>query len=199
MPVKTKGQSKEPIRYGKKVEQKVVANEKSIRTIRSKSAPPVANLGKETAKEILKKRKEIKYSPAICRTVIAFMKKGYSEKVVPAHLGIPQRIFLTWKNRYPELSDAVEEGKLHAQLWWETLGIKAAQGKVKNFNAACWNFNMKNRFNWKDRTEVSGDDEHPVSVRVIKFSETNEDKTIEGEWKRVENKEPDNKPKSDLN
>jgi len=135
-----------------------------------------------------------RYHPGICDQVIAFLKRGYSKEVIAAHLGINRKTFGRWEKEHPALQEAVAEGLLYSQLWWETLGIKAASGKVKGFNASAWVFNMKNRFGWKDKQEISGDEDRPISVRVVKFSDMQQEKVIEPEWRKIENLEPDNKP-----
>lgn len=137
-------------------------------------------------------RRSNTYTKEVPNIVTAFLKKGYSRDVISAHLGISKDTFLQWRKKHPELEKAVEEGLIHSQLWWETLGIRAAQGKVRGFNASAWVFNMKNRFGWRDKTEVSGDEDKPISVRVVKFSEMQEveAKVLEPEWRKIENLEP---------
>lgn len=133
-----------------------------------------------------------RYHKAVCKIVTDFLKKGYSRQVISAHLGIHYNTLARWEKEHPELQEAIAEGMVYSQLWWETLGIKAAQGRVKNFNASAWIFNMKNRFGWKDKTELSGDEDKPISVRVVKFSDMQktQEKVLEPEWRKIDNLKP---------
>lgn len=129
-----------------------------------------------------------RYDPSVCEKVVQFMKKGYGQDVISAHLGVSTRVFHGWMERHRDFRDAVEEGKRYSQLWWETQGIKAVQGQIKGFNASVWIFCMKNKFGWREKQEISGDEDRPVTVRVVKFSDTQE-KVIEPEWKKIESVE----------
>ena len=145
------------------------------------------------SKDSYRKGKNI-YTKQVPEMVLAFLKKGYSRDVISAHLGITRNTLFKWEKEHPALAQAIEDGTVHSQLFWETLGIRAVQGRIKGFNATAWIFNMKNRFGWKDKTELSGDEERPISVRVVKFSEMQEtqEKVLEPEWRKIENLEPDN-------
>ena len=132
---------------------------------------------------------ETRYHPSICDKVINLMKKGYSQEVISAHLGVNVNTFQKWMGK-GEFRMAVEEGKRYSQLWWETQGILAVQGKIKGFNSAVWIFNMKNRFGWRDKQEITGDEDKPISVRVVKFSDMQDEKVVKSEWKKIEKLEP---------
>lgn len=99
------------------------------------------------------------------------MAKGYSKTVVAASLGISRKVFWEWERRHLALAEALKEGEMLSQLWWETEGLKAMQGGTPGFNAAVWIFNMKNRFGWRDKQEITGDDDKPVSVTIMKFAD----------------------------
>lgn len=81
---------------------------------------------------------------------------------------------------YPEWSAAKEEGITRCQQFWEMagrnmmLGLKTEQkdkdGNIKSIdytkgNATVWIFNMKNRFNWKDKVDHTTDDK-PINEIV---------------------------------
>lgn len=57
---------------------------------------------------------------------------------------------------YPEdfVREDLNESFRKGQYVWEALGLKGALGRVPNFNATSWIFNMKNRYGWKDKKEL---------------------------------------------
>jgi len=65
----------------------------------------------------------------------------------------------------PIFSAAVNRCKALCQIWWETRGMHMAMGE--DGNAAVWIFNMKNRFNWRDKSDVahSGEIDTPQMSR----------------------------------
>jgi hypothetical protein len=56
---------------------------------------------------------------------------------------------------------AIEQAERECRLFWEKEGIENMyiQKDGGSFNSAVWIFNMKNRFNWKDRTDVTSNEE----------------------------------------
>ena len=67
-----------------------------------------------------------------------------------------RRLFYRWLDDEQEFRDTINEGRAYSEIYWEKIGIGiTASGKG---NAATWIFNMKNRFKWRDRTEVEVDD-----------------------------------------
>ena len=153
---------------------------------RSKASTVPAKRGRPKDSTAPWRKGETRYHPSVCEKVINLMKKGYSQDVISAHLGITINVFHKWMNK-GEFRMAVEEGKKYSQLWWETQGIRAVQGEIKGFNSAVWIFNMKNRFGWRDKQEITGDEDKPISVRVVKFSNMQpEEKVVSAEWKKEE-------------
>ena len=84
------------------------------------------------------------------------MAKGESIAEVCAELGICKTTFYKCKERYDEFADAVKKGETLSEAWWAKLGRGGAAGQV-DINATTWIFNMKNRFNWTDKTEMKAD------------------------------------------
>jgi hypothetical protein len=67
-------------------------------------------------------------------------------------LGIAQS---AWETLLKDSEDfRLTENKRRAlcEVWWERQGRKMATGG--DGNATVWIFNMKNRFNWRDKTDV---------------------------------------------
>jgi len=102
------------------------------------------------------------YKPEYCETVIELMSEGASKAEVCLELNCDFQSFLNWQKKYPEFFEAVKRGLHLSKGMWEKMGRKAAFGKVENFNATAWIFNMKNRFGkmddfsekWSDKQEV---------------------------------------------
>jgi hypothetical protein len=79
--------------------------------------------------------------------------------------------------------EKLEQANIAYEMFWEEIGQRGTKGhsvdvietdpetgkktiKRQSFNATAWIFNMKNRFNWKDKTEV----ENTGVVKVVKIS-----------------------------
>lgn len=99
------------------------------------------------------------------------MAAGYSKTVISGLIGVSRKVFWEWEKRHPALAEALAEGEVLSQAWWETKGLSAASGQLPGFNAAIWIFNMKNRFGWRDKQEITGDADKPVTVTVMKFAD----------------------------
>ena len=72
---------------------------------------------------------------------------------------------------------AAHDCRLLSQVWWETVGRKLATGSPGSANA--WSFNMKNRFGWRDKTEITGDPNAPMQHEVKKRVFTREELAAE--------------------
>jgi len=50
-------------------------------------------------------------------------------------------------------TDRIEVARRKRQLFWESAGRDGTMGRIKEFNALSWKFNMGNRFDWKEKGE----------------------------------------------
>jgi len=60
-----------------------------------------------------------------------------------------------WMEEEEEFSQTIKMGKLLSEAWWHKTGRKNLG--TKEFSYTGWYMNMKNRFGWRDKQEVSHD------------------------------------------
>lgn len=94
-----------------------------------------------------------KYQLEFCQRAVEFMSEGFSKEAFAGELGVCKQTIYNWMEEHSEFLDAIRKGEEGCRLWWEKLGRAGAAGKVVNFNATAWVFNMKNRHGWSDKME----------------------------------------------
>jgi hypothetical protein len=127
-----------------------------------------------------------KYKKKYCSLLIEHMRNGLSFDAFAGVIEVNQDTLHEWKKRHKEFDKAYQNGKALSQLWWEQIGKAGATGQLTRaeeeidpvtgravmkrvpttFNAATWIFNMKNRFNWRDKQEVENIGEAKTKVTV---------------------------------
>lgn len=114
-----------------------------------------------------------KYKKEFCERLIKHMEDGLSFEAFAGEIGVAIDTVYNWNKKHPEFSEAKKIGTAKSQLFWEKMGRSGVVGKIPGFNTAAWIFNMKNRFNWRDKREFSGDKDNPVSFAglVASFDE----------------------------
>ena len=128
-----------------------------------------------------------KYLPEYDERLIEHMAKGLSFESFAGELQVAIKTLYNWAEANPSFAAAKEVGFARCRVWWENLGQKIARGVSDDHvltkeleretpdgtttervygpatpNAATWYANMKNRFGWRDKTELSGDPDRPV-------------------------------------
>ena len=111
-----------------------------------------------------------KYKPEMCETAIELMKAGASLVEVAAELGICAGTVHEWKKSNPDFAAAMQRGIELSRAWWEHQGRTNLENK--SFNYVGWYMNMKNRFGWKDKSEVSGNATHQVKCIILQDDKT---------------------------
>jgi len=61
-----------------------------------------------------------------------------------------------WLEEEAEFSETIKTGKIFSEAWWSKTGRKNLQNK--DFSYTGWYMNMKNRFGWKDRSDITTND-----------------------------------------
>lgn len=105
-----------------------------------------------------------KYRPEYCQEIIDFMAEGYSKEAFAGEIDVYVDAIYRWIKKYKAFSKAVKKAEAKCRLHWEELGhdmVVAGQG-----NATVWIFNMKNRFNWRDRSEDEETDK-TVTFKIV--------------------------------
>jgi len=86
-------------------------------------------------------------------------------------------LWTRWLNEEPEFSETIRAGKLLSEAWWQKEGRKNIKqvntpGKPQvSFNFQGWFMNMKNRFGWADKQELSGSGGGPLAVKITEDDE----------------------------
>jgi hypothetical protein len=80
-----------------------------------------------------------------------------------------------WLKDEPEFSETIKMGRIIAKAWYIRLGREQLRNNF--FPFVGWYMQMKNRFGWKDRNDVTSDDKQigtEEDRKVIKFSDGTE-------------------------
>ncbi len=109
-----------------------------------------------------------KYEPAFCGMLLEHMAKGLSFECFGAVVHVTAKTLYNWKDDNPEFLQAHKLGENYCRMFWEQLGAAGASGHLPGFNASAFIFNMKNRFDWTDKRDVtSGGKPLPNGPRVV--------------------------------
>lgn len=92
------------------------------------------------------------------------MSDGYSFETFGAIAGVAKDTLYKWAEKHDDFADAKKRAFLECQLFWERLGIDGVRGKYEGFSAATWIFNMKNRFQWRDRQDIEVSEKPPLKL-----------------------------------
>lgn len=106
-----------------------------------------------------------KYKPEYCQMLVEHMKQGFSFECFGAVIDCSEDALYDWKNLHKEFSEAYKKGRMYSMKFWEDLGVVGTT-EGNHFNATSWIFNMKNRFGWRDRTDITSGDKqiNPVPI-----------------------------------
>lgn len=97
-----------------------------------------------------------KYAESYGDVLVKLMSEGASLEEVAGELGVAKSTLYTWFKNFPEFQNARELGIALSEAWWLKQGRIAL--RQKEFNSSLYYMNMKNRFRWRDRHDVTTND-----------------------------------------
>jgi len=98
--------------------------------------------------------------------ILSEMSEGASLQEIKAHFDISNTLHERWMGEEPEYKETIKRGKELSEAWWQKQGRVHLQNK--EFSATLWYMNMKNRFGWKDRQDITSDDK-TINQVLVKF------------------------------
>jgi len=124
-----------------------------------------------------------KYNKKYCAELIEHLGKGLSYKAFAGKIKVNLDTLYAWEKRHKAFSEAKKEGKQRELLFWETLYVRAAMGhntviekrpdgskfeKKLTPNSTLIIFAMKNKFGWRDKSDVEVKEtvDHTVNLNV---------------------------------
>jgi hypothetical protein len=94
--------------------------------------------------------------------VLKFTSQGLSkEEIYLRYFRINPQLFEALCQRDIEFSLTIKKAEILCKGWWIEQSRKSL--KRKNYQSALWFMNMKNRFGWKDKTDI----EHSLADSTI--------------------------------
>ena len=104
------------------------------------------------------------YRSEYCRQLEDHMTRGLSFASFGGVVGVAESTLHLWKQEHLEFSESERKGRTKSMLFWEEMGVVGTTSG-NHFNAMSWKFNMQNRFGWKDRQDVTTNDQ-TLTVKV---------------------------------
>jgi hypothetical protein len=113
-----------------------------------------------------------KYKPEYCQELIDFMGQGYSIEAFAGKIDTHKDTIYQWVKAHPDFADAKRLGFAKCQVFWEEIGLRGLWNEDggPKLNTGNYIFQMKNRFKWTDRVEVSGVDDAEIKPIVLKYA-----------------------------
>ena len=134
-------------------------------------------MAKEKAKTAAKPAKEKRpvgrpslYRREYCDRVIEMGKQGYSMASMASLLDVDKATIIRWRDEHEEFRTALSKAMIHAQHWWEIVGVNGMMDGGGKFNALVWKVSMQARFrdDYTERKvqEVSGPGGGPIETKT---------------------------------
>lgn len=104
--------------------------------------------------------------------ILSLYKEGASDVEIKALIyewrgSFSNNLWDRWMEEEEEFWETIKMGRLLAESWWHQKGRTKLE--VKDFNYTGWYMQMKNRYGWKDRTDLTSDDEKIQNVALVEF------------------------------
>ncbi len=124
---------------------------------------------KLTAKQVVDKSlKDSAYRRELFAKLCQHIKAGYS---IDCFSELDNVTILRYLKEFPEefvqseLDCALRDGK----LGWETIGRRQADGSCLG-NSRSWQYNMANRYGWRDKQDVANEHKGDVKVSIVSYT-----------------------------
>jgi len=110
-----------------------------------------------------------KYKSEYCEMLILHMSQGLSFDSFGGVVNVSRETLYEWTRVHKEFSDTKKIAWTGYLLWWEKKGNEGMSGKIKNFSAPTWIYNMKCRFrgDWLAADMVQDREEEKYEVKGI--------------------------------
>lgn len=127
-----------------------------------------------------------KYKPEYPEMLEEHMASGLSFESFAGLVSVDRETIYTWTEKHPKFLDAKKTGIEKGRLFYERIGIEGMwkqkdyddDGNIisdRQLNTTNWIFQMKNRYDWRDKTEVSTEEEKPFVIAYKTKSERKEE------------------------
>lgn len=110
------------------------------------------------------------------QTVAGNYAQGASDEEVAAALKISMTQFKRYYAADPSFTVAVDDGRGVAKAWWLAQGRENLHNK--QFNYTGWFQNMKNRYGWADKSEVTDPSARPIEQQSDEDLQKNVEKLL---------------------
>ena len=112
------------------------------------------------------------YKQEYCEDVVNHMSRGLSFESFAGKIRVNVDTLYEWAKVHSEFSEAKKLGFACCRLFWEELSINGIWNDPdgRNINTGMFVFNMKNRFKWTDRVEVSGTEDGEEKPLVLSYN-----------------------------
>lgn len=118
----------------------------------SKTTPPPKKSGAQEGNQNALKYNTPAKRQAVFKKLLKHISDGYSKDCFPdCDWDTVEKYAEAFPLDFPP--DQIKLAVRAAKRKWEAMGMNGANGKIKGFNAKAWEFNMKNRFDWREKTD----------------------------------------------
>lgn len=128
---------------------------------------------KNTPEKSTKFGRPTKYDKKYCDVVIDYMSRGYSKEACAGAIGISKNTLYEWAKKHEDFKDAISIGEARSQLFWEAMAVDYTvhSKNGKQINGQVYGLNMRNRFNWSDKKEITVEEKDKKKTFAFDLSE----------------------------
>lgn len=120
-----------------------------------------------------------KFEERFCEMLIKHMSQGLTLESFGGEIGVAQDTLFRWIKQNPSFSEARKIGDTAQKAFFEKLGLTAAVGKIKGFNATAYIWCSKNMIGWRDQVQVTGANDGPLQIEARKYKDLPDKELLE--------------------